>query len=73
MKSWQLFYYHNKASDFWLTNFEMETAGYYAMGRLLGHEMLSLNVVVVNRIQNKTVRDPEKAIDSLIKKVLERL
>jgi Uridine phosphorylase len=23
-----------------LTNFEMETAGYYAMGRLLGHEML---------------------------------
>src|SRR5688572_25444357 len=24
-------YYHNKSSDFWLTNFEMETAGYYAM------------------------------------------
>src|SRR5690606_25293762 len=37
-------------NDLMLTNFEMETAGYYAMGRLLGHEVLSLNAIVANRI-----------------------
>lgn len=66
-------YYHNKSSDFWLTNFEMETAGYYAMGRLLGHEVLSVNAIVANRMKNKFSKDPNKVVDSLIKKVLERV
>ena len=66
-------YYHNKSSEFWLTNFEMETAGYYAMGRLLGHEVLSVNAIIANRIKNKFSKDPDKVIDSLIKKVLERI
>jgi uridine phosphorylase len=66
-------YYHNKSSDFWLTNFEMETAGYYAMGRLLGHEVLSVNAIIANRIKNKFSKDPNKVVDSLIKKVLDRI
>ncbi len=66
-------YYHNKSSDFWLTNFEMETAGYYAMARLLGHEVLSVNAIIANRVKNKFSKDPDKVIDSLIKKVLERI
>lgn len=66
-------YYHNKASDFWLTNFEMETAGYYAMGRLLGHDVLSVNAIIANRIKNKFSKDPNKVIDALIKKVLDRI
>jgi uridine phosphorylase len=66
-------YYHNKNSDFWLTNFEMETAGYYAMGRLLGHEMLSVNAIIANRIKNKFSKDPNKVVDALIKKVLENI
>lgn len=66
-------YYHNKSNDFWLTNFEMETAGYYAMARLLGHEVLSVNAIIANRIKTKFSKDPEKVIDSLIKKVLERI
>jgi uridine phosphorylase len=66
-------YYHNKSSDFWLTNFEMETAGYYAMGRLLGHEILSVNAIIANRIKNKFSKDPNKVVDALIKKVLERI
>jgi uridine phosphorylase len=65
-------YYHNKTSDFWLTNFEMETAGYYAMGRLLGHEVLSVNAIIANRVKNKFSKDPDKVVDLLIKKVLER-
>lgn len=66
-------YYHNKSSDFWLTNFEMETAGYYAMGRLLGHETLSVNAIIANRIKGKFSKDPNKVVDALIKKVLERI
>ncbi|HYG19781.1 MAG TPA: nucleoside phosphorylase [Ohtaekwangia sp.] len=66
-------YYHHKAHDFWLTNFEMETAGYYAMARLLGHEVLSVNAIIANRVKNKFSKQPTKVIDGLIKKVLERI
>ncbi|HMJ71315.1 MAG TPA: nucleoside phosphorylase [Cyclobacteriaceae bacterium] len=64
-------YYHR--DDFWLTNFEMETAGYYALARLLGHEALSVNAIVANRIKNKFSKDPNKVVDSLIRKVLEKV
>jgi uridine phosphorylase len=64
-------YYHK--GDFWLTNLEMETAGYYALGRLLGHEVLSLNAIIANRIKNKFSKNPNKVIESLIEKVLNRI
>lgn len=64
-------YYHK--GDFWLTNFEMETAGYYAMGRLLGHEVLSVNAIIANRIKNKFSKNPNKVIEALIEKVLDRI
>jgi uridine phosphorylase len=64
-------YYHK--DDFWLTNFEMETAGYYALARLLGHEALSVNAIVANRIKGKFSKDPNKVVDSLIRKVLEKI
>jgi uridine phosphorylase len=66
-------YYHNKSSDFWLTNFEMETAGYYGMGRMLGHEVLSVNAIIANRMKNKFSKDPNKVVEALIKKVLDRI
>lgn len=56
---------------FWLTNLEMETAGYYAMARLFGHEMISLNAIIANRTRNRFSKDPNRVVDSLIKKVLE--
>ncbi|GIL23669.1 MAG: phosphorylase [Bacteroidota bacterium] len=64
-------YYHK--GDFWLTNFEMETSAYYAFGRLLGHEVLSANAIIANRIKNKFAKDPNKVVESLIKKVLDRV
>ncbi len=64
-------YYHK--GDFWLTNFEMETAGYYAMARLLGHESLSVNAILANRIKNKFVKNPNRVVEALIEKVLERI
>lgn len=68
-----LTYYHYDPADFWLTNFEMETAGYYAFGRMLGHEMLSVNAIVVNRIRNEFAQNHVKIIDSLISTVLDRI
>jgi uridine phosphorylase len=64
-------YFH--VGDFWLTNLEMETAGYYALAKLLGHEMISLNAIVANRITEKFSDDPNKIIDELILKVLENI
>jgi uridine phosphorylase len=64
-------YYHK--GDFWLANFEMETSGYYAMARLLGHDVLSVNAIIANRVKNKFSRNPNKVVESLIQKVLERV
>ncbi|WP_299759923.1 nucleoside phosphorylase [uncultured Pontibacter sp.] len=66
-------YQNFRHNDFKLTNFEMETAGYYSMGRILGHEMLSLNAIVANRITQKFAENAEQVIDDLIVKVLERI
>ncbi len=54
-----------------LTNFEMETAGYYAMGELLGHQMLSLNAIVANRPMKQFDPDADKTVDRLIQQALE--
>lgn len=55
------------------TNFEMETAGIYSLGRLLGHEVLSLNAIVANRITHQFAENPDQIIDDMIVKVLNRL
>ena len=62
-----------RVCDFRLTNFEMETAGYYSMGRLLGHEMLSLNAMVANRVTQKFAENVDAIVDDLILKVLDRI
>lgn len=54
-----------------LTNFEMETAGYYAMGELLGHQMLSLNAIVANRPLDQFDQNADMTVDNLIRKALE--
>ncbi|WP_181305638.1 nucleoside phosphorylase [Rufibacter sp. XAAS-G3-1] len=55
------------------TNFEMETAGIYSLGRLLGHEVLSLNAIVANRITHQFAQNADQVIDDLILKVLDRI
>ncbi len=56
-----------------LTNFEMETAGYYAMGKILGHEVLSVNAILANRITNEFSANPDEVVEGLIHKVMDRL
>jgi len=58
--------------DLWLTNFEMETAGYYALGRLYGHEVISCNAIIANRATKEFSKHADKTIDNLIKYVLDK-
>ena len=67
----QMNYFHK--DDFWLTNFEMETSAYYAFARLLGHEAISVNAIIANRIKKKMMNNPNGVMDDLILKVLERI
>jgi uridine phosphorylase len=64
-------YFHK--GDFWLTNFEMETSAYYAFGKLMGHDVLSANAIIANRMKTKFSKDPHKIVDNLIRKVLDRI
>ncbi len=55
-----------RVQDRYLTNFEMETAGYYALGELLGHEVLSLNAILANRPLKKFDAAGEKTVERAI-------
>lgn len=59
--------------DFKLNNFEMETAGYYSLGKLLAHDVISVNAIIANRATGQFSANPEAVINSLIKKVLDRI
>lgn len=54
-----------------ITNFEMETAGIYGLGKALQHNCLSLSAIVANRIHKNFSTDGLAVVDSLIKKTLE--
>lgn len=53
-----------------ITNFEMETSAIYGLGKLLGHNCLSLNAIVANRIKKEFSKDGALAVENLIKKTL---
>jgi len=54
-----------------ITNFEMETSAIYGLGRLLGHQCLSLSAIVANRINKEFSKDGNAAVENMIKKSLE--
>ena len=56
-----------------ITNLEMETAAIYGLGKLLGHQCLSLNAIIANRATGTFSDDPYKAVDELIAYTLEKL
>jgi uridine phosphorylase len=54
-----------------ITNFEMETSAIYGLGKLLGHNCLSLNAVIANRVRKEFSKDGKAVVESLIVKALE--
>ncbi len=68
----------NKLTDFRfhnhrISNFEMETSAIYGLGKLLGHQCLSVNAIVANRVVQQFSKDSNAAVENLIKKALEIL
>lgn len=49
-----------------ITNFEMETAGIYGLGKLLGHHCLSLSAIVANRVSKEFSKDGDAVVKRLI-------
>ncbi|MEY4876913.1 MAG: hypothetical protein RL708_2062 [Bacteroidota bacterium] len=56
-----------------ITNFEMETSGIYFLGNLLGHNCMSLSLIVANRITKQFSSNYPKMMDKLIKDTLESI
>ena len=54
-----------------ITNFEMETSAIYGLSKLLGHNCLSLNAVIANRLRKDFSKDGKAAVENLIVRVLE--
>lgn len=53
-----------------IANFEMETAGIYGLGKMLGHSCLSLSAIVANRVLQQFSRDGNATIERLIQETL---
>jgi uridine phosphorylase len=56
-----------------MSNLEMETSAIYGLGKLLGHNCLSLNAIIANRANGTFSEDPYKAVDKLITYTLDKL
>lgn len=60
-----------KSGQHRISNLEMETSAIYGLGKLLGHQCLSINTIIANR-QNKTFTNQLRdAVDKMILKSLE--
>lgn len=55
-----------KHKDHFISNFEMESSAIYGLCRLMGHECISLNVIVANRVIQKFSNDSTAAVEALI-------
>jgi uridine phosphorylase len=53
-----------------IANFEMETSAIYGLCNLLGHQCLSINVIVANRVKKEFSKDGVKAVEHMIQKSL---
>jgi len=56
-----------------IVNFEMETSSLFGLGRMLGHQVASLCVILANRITGEYKKNAEKNMGKLITFVLEQL
>ena len=67
-----------KASEFsfdgqLISNLEMETAGIYGMANALGHQAISCNALLANRITGAFSSNPKKSVAKLIEYCLEKI
>ena len=56
-----------------ITNLEMESSAIYGLSKLMGHQAVSLNCIIANRVLGEFSKNPLQTIDSLIRYALEKL
>jgi|JI9StandDraft_2_1071091.scaffolds.fasta_scaffold128231_2 uridine phosphorylase len=61
-----------KSGQHRITNFEMESAGIYALSSMLGHKALTICAILANRATKEFHKNPSVSIESLIRLVLQR-
>ncbi len=59
--------------DHVISNFEMETSALYGLGRMMGHEMLTVCLIIANRVSKQFSKDYKPHMERLIQTVLERV
>jgi len=61
-----------RLGDLRITNFEMESAGIYALASMLGHKAITVCAILANRVTKEFHNNPSASVESLIRLVLER-
>lgn len=56
-----------------ITNFEMECSAIYGLSKLLGHESLTVCLIIANRVEKKANGNYYESMERMIKIVLDRL
>ena len=59
--------------DWRICNFEMESSALYGLGKMMGHNCLTICTVIANRVSEKFAIDYHPYVEKLIKNTLERL
>jgi uridine phosphorylase len=62
-----------QSKGLFFTNMEMESAALYGLSKLLGHNALTICVVIANRVNKNFSKNHHPAMDTLIHLVLERI
>jgi len=65
----ETFHYEGKR----ISNFEMETSALYGLGKMLGHQALTICTIVANRVAKNHAKDYHSDLERLIRLVLERV
>ncbi len=56
-----------------IANLEMESSAIYGLAKLMGHQAVSLNCIIANRVLGEFSKNPLQTIDNLIKYTLDKL
>lgn len=63
------FHYQGKS----ITNMEMECSAIYGLGNVLGHNALTVCLIIANRVTGRFLDDYHDKMETLIRKVLDRI
>jgi len=56
-----------------ITNYEMESSALFGLSKLLGHEALTICVIIANRVNKTFSKDYKPRVEALIQYTLDKL